>query len=66
MVYGHYISDTLGNERFFVEGCMYCSISTGGQHEFDCPARDIKVADRNKVLEVIRKNSTNIEEDSHE
>ena len=46
MVYGHYITDTAGNERFFVEGCNYCRMSTGGQHESNCPCKDIKVADR--------------------
>lgn len=46
MVYGHYIADTSGNERFFVEGCSYCHISTGGQHEANCPCKDITVANR--------------------
>lgn len=45
MVYGHYIEDTSGGKRFFVEGCMYCQMSTGGQHEPHCPCKDIKVAD---------------------
>ena len=45
MVYGHYIEDTVGNKRFFVEGCSYCRMSTGGQHESICPQRDVKVPD---------------------
>lgn len=45
MVYGHYITDTAGAKRFFTEGCMYCSMSIGGQHEPNCPAKNIKVAD---------------------
>jgi len=45
MVYGHYIEDTVGNKMFFVEGCNYCSMSTGGQHESNCPERDIRVVD---------------------
>jgi len=35
--YGHEIVDTAGNKTFFVEGCTYCSLSTGGLHEVDCP-----------------------------
>ena len=46
MVYGYYITATAGNERFFTEGCNYCQMSTGGQHEPNCPLKDIKVADR--------------------
>jgi len=46
MVYGHYITDTVGNERFFAEGCSYCHMSTGGQHEFNCPCKDIKINDK--------------------
>ncbi len=46
MVYGYYITDTVGNERFLTEGCNYCRMSTGGQHETNCPMKDIKVADR--------------------
>jgi len=46
IVYGHYITDTIGNEHFFVEGCSYCRMSTGGLHEPNCPMKDIKVADR--------------------
>ena len=46
MVYGHYIKDTAGNEHFFAEGCNYCRMSTGWQHESNCPARDIKVPDK--------------------
>jgi hypothetical protein len=37
MVYGYYISDSEGNQRFFTEGCLYCSMSTGGLHEYNCP-----------------------------
>jgi len=46
MVYGHYITDTAGNEHFFTEGCNYCRISTGGQHEPNCLCRDMKVSDK--------------------
>ena len=46
MVYGHYITDTVGNERFFIEGCNYCRMSAGRQHEPNCPCRDIKVSDK--------------------
>lgn len=54
MVYGYYIKDTAGNERFFVEGCQYCSMSTGGQHEAKCPCKDVKVADKNAVIPNIK------------
>ena len=37
MEYGYEIMDTVGNKSFFVEGCTYCSMSTGGQHESHCP-----------------------------
>ena len=37
MEYGYEITDTAGNKRFFVEGCTYCSMSTGGLHETGCP-----------------------------
>ena len=37
MEYGYEITDTAGNKRFFVEGCIYCSMSTGGLHEQHCP-----------------------------
>ena len=57
MVYGHYITDTVGNERFFVEGCSYCRMSIGGQHEANCPCRDIKIADRETRLRDIRDDS---------
>lgn len=46
MVYGHFITDTVGNERFFVEGCNYCQMSSGGQHEPKCPCKDVKIVDR--------------------
>ena len=39
MVYGYYITDTVGNKHFFIEGCSYCQMSTGGQHEPNCPLR---------------------------
>ena len=52
MVYGHYITDTAGNERFFVEGCSYCRMSTGGQHEPDCPCKDVVVADKIRFKEI--------------
>lgn len=37
MEYGYYITDTAGNRTWFTEGCTYCSMSTGGQHEQHCP-----------------------------
>ncbi len=43
MVYGYYITDTAGNKRFFVEGCKYCSMSTGGQHEDACPYKTLAI-----------------------
>jgi len=46
MVYGHYIKDTVGNERFFTERCNYCHMSTGGHHESNCPMKDTKIADK--------------------
>ncbi len=54
MVYGHSIIDTVGNEHFFVEGCCNCHMSTGGQHESNCPMREIKVADRVAKIPHIR------------
>jgi len=57
MVYGYYITDTVGNEYFFTEGCSYCRMSTGGQHEPNCPCKDLKVADRETRLREIRDNS---------
>jgi hypothetical protein len=54
MVYGYYIKDTVGNETFFTEGCMYCHMSTGGQHEPNCPCKDVKVADRPARIPHIR------------
>ncbi len=54
MVYGYYITDTTGEKRFFVEGCSYCRISTGGQHEDKCPLRELTVAER---LQQIRNKS---------
>ena len=48
IVYGHYITDTAGNRRFFTEGCSYCRMSTGGQHEINCPCANLKVADEVK------------------
>ena len=55
MVYGHYIEDTAGNKRFFTEGCVYCQMSTGGQHAYNCPAKDLKVADIPARIPNIRK-----------
>ena len=34
------IEDTAGNKRFFIEGCSYCHMSTGGVHEHNCPMED--------------------------
>ena len=36
MEYGHEIIDSAGNKTFFVEGCAYCLMSTGGEHERRC------------------------------
>ena len=54
MVYGHYIEDTAGNKRFFVEGCSYCQMSTGGSHESACPMKDVRVSDMPARLPSIR------------
>ena len=54
MVYGYYIKDTAGNERFFTEGCSYCRMNTGGQHEPTCPIKDVKVSDRPARIPFIR------------
>lgn len=43
MTYGYYLTNEIGNQRFFVEGCSYCCISTGGQHEGNCPMKDLKI-----------------------
>ena len=45
MVYGHYVEDAIGNKRFFIEGCSYCQMSTGGQHKATCPMKDARVSD---------------------
>jgi biotin synthase-like enzyme len=37
MVYGNVEVTTSGKWRFIPEGCLYCSMSTGGQHSFNCP-----------------------------
>lgn len=37
MEYGHEITNTAGEKTFFVEGCTYCRMSTGGSHELGCP-----------------------------
>jgi len=53
MVYGYYIKDTGGNERFFTEGCSYCSMSTGGRHQSICPVRGVIVSDRpSKIIHI--------------
>ncbi len=57
MVYGYYITDTAGNKRFFVEGCNYCSMSTGGQHQAECPCKNLKVADKPLDFPIIHINS---------
>ncbi len=54
MVYGHYYTTSDGTEHFFVEGCSHCQMSTGGQHEPNCPLKDVKVADKQARLEEIR------------
>ncbi len=40
MEYGYEIVDAAGNRQFFVEGCTYCQMSTGGQHNLDCPLKE--------------------------
>ncbi len=57
MVYGYYIIDTAGNQRFFTEGCNYCNMSTGGQHKSNCPCKDLKIADKQTRLTEIRERS---------
>lgn len=37
MEYSYEMTDAVGNKTFFVEGCMCCSMSTGGLHEVNCP-----------------------------
>ncbi len=54
MVYGYYIKDTVGNEHFFTEGCSYCRMSTGGQHEPNCPCKDLEISDRPAKIPNIR------------
>lgn len=34
---GYEMIDSAGNKTFFVEGCTYCSMGTGGMHERHCP-----------------------------
>ena len=38
MEYGYEITTTAGDKTFFVEGCTCCRMSTGGQHEMNCPS----------------------------
>lgn len=42
MEYGYEITNTAGEKTFFVEGCTYCRMSTGGLHELDCPCNKDK------------------------
>jgi len=52
MPYGHYVETTDGRKYWFTEGCEYCQMSTGGQHEYDCPCKGIKIAgERGKIVE---------------
>jgi len=37
MEYGYWVTNTVGEKTFFVEGCTCCSMSTGGLHEPHCP-----------------------------
>jgi len=37
MVYGRFIMDSTGQNTFFAEGCLYCDMTTSGQHSPDCP-----------------------------
>lgn len=55
MEYGYIITDTSGNEHFFVEGCTYCSMSTGGLHEVDCPLSKPPVEKREVYMPEIYK-----------
>ena len=45
MVYRHYIERTDGSEVWFTEGCLYCCMTSSGQHESDCPCKDLKIAE---------------------
>jgi len=36
MEYGYWVTNTVGENTFFVEGCTCCSMSTGGLHEPHC------------------------------
>lgn len=45
MVYGYYIEDCVGNQRFFTEGCNYCQMTTGGGHASNCPMKGVKIPD---------------------
>ncbi len=37
MTYGYTTITTDGKRIFHIEGCTYCFMSTGGQHETNCP-----------------------------
>ena len=43
MVYGYYNTDSAGNKTVVAEGCMYCQMSTVGQHESNCPMREVVI-----------------------
>jgi len=45
MTYGYYIGTTDGRQTWFSEGCECCRMSTAGQHELNCPNKDIKIAE---------------------
>lgn len=55
MEYGYKITDTTGNKCFFIGGCTYCSMSTGGQHEQHCPRSKEEGVIESFTTEVVRK-----------
>ena len=55
MEYGYEISNTAGSKTFFVEGCTYCSMSTGGLHEQHCP-----LWKQQRLMEIRKKSHTEL------
>lgn len=62
MEYGYEITDTAGNKRFFVEGCTYCSMSTGGIHEAHCPCNPNRIP---QTLNIERGDYSRVQIPSH-
>ncbi len=54
MIYGHYITDTAGNRKFFSAGCTYCQLSTGGLHSVNCPLYQSNEVQSPKVVRVFK------------